>query len=229
MAADYRYVRNEASYLPVAKLALEDQFPAPDDCQAFYEAIATPLRKNQFLRAASFYYYMVKQGNWVVSAPDCNPIIDYFTNSYKAVGLFAIIESLSDDSHQDFHSWLQARSDTAMPIPDLASLNALHNQYKLTYGSIRRCVSFFGRLSASRQAELCSAVETDHLPVENIKKLAEFLYNTRSKFVHEAEVVLQLSGSTYHFGGKKPVHTKLTMPLFFAAFEEGLVAYFRDA
>lgn len=229
MIADYRYVRNEASYLPVAKIALANQFLSPEDLQAFYEGIETPERKNQFLRAASFYYYMVKQGDWVVTAPDCNPIIDYFSNSYKAVGIFAIIESLSDESYQDFHSWLQAKPRNAFPIPDPAALNALHDQYKSTYGSIRRCVSFFSRLSAGRQAELCSAVEIERQPVANIKKLAEFLYTTRSKFVHEAELVLKLSGSTYHFGQKKPVHTRLTMPLFFSAFEEGLVAYFRDA
>lgn len=228
MAADSRYVQNEISYLPVAKIALVNQFRSPEDFQAFYDGIATPARKNQFLRATSFYYYMVKQGDWVVNAPDCDPIVDYFTNSYKAVGIFAIIESLSDESHQDFHSWLQSNRDSAVPIPDIAALNVLHDKYKLTYGSIRRCVSFFNRLSAERQAELCGAVQINRRPLESIKKLAEFLYNTRSKFVHEAEVVLQLSGSTYHFGQKNPVHTKLTMPLFFSAFEEGLVAYFRD-
>lgn len=78
-------------------------------------------------------------------------------------------------------------------------------------------------------AELCSAVEIDHTPVQNIKKLAEFLYNIRSKFVHEAELILELSGPTHHFGRKKLLHTKLTMSLFFSAFEEGLVAYFSEA
>lgn len=229
MAADYRYVRNEASYLAVAEVALVNQFRTPDDLQAFYEAIAIPARKNQFLRAASFYYYMVKQGDWVVSAPDCNPKIDYFTNSYKAVGLFSIIESLSDEPHQDFHSWLQAKRNTAFPIINMGALNALYDQYKSTYGSIRKCVSFFSRLSTGRQAELCGAVKIARRPVPNIKKLAEFLYDTRSKFVHESEVVLQLSGSTYFLGAKSSLHTELTMPLLLSAFEEGLVAYFRDA
>lgn len=229
MAADYRYVRHEASYLPVAKIALENHFLADEDLQVFYDAIATPARKNQFLRAASFYYYAVKQGDWVVSAPDCNPIVDYFTNSYKAVGLFSIIESLSDGAHQDFYSWLQTKRDTALPIPNLATLDALYGQYKSTYGSIRKCVSFFSRLSVEMQAKLCSAVEIERRPVENIKKLAQFLYHTRSKFVHEAEVVLQFSGSMYDFRESQLVCTKLTMPLFLSAFEEGLVAYFCDA
>lgn len=169
MTADYRYFSNEASFLPVAKIALANQFLTAEDSQAFYDAIAIPSLKNQFLRASSIYYYMVKQGDWVVNAPKCIPIVDYFTNSYKAVGLFSIIESLSDESHQDFHSWLRANCNTALPIEDFATLDVLYAQYKATYGSIRRCVSFFSRLSALRQAELCSAVEMGRIPVANIK------------------------------------------------------------
>ena len=65
--------------------------------------------------------------------------------------------------------------------------------------------------------------------MSSIKKLAESLYGIRSKFVHQADLVLQMSGSTYHFGGKKLVHTQLTMSLLFSAFEEGLVTYFSES
>lgn len=229
MRRDYRFVKNETAYLPGAEAALRDRFASSEAFRAFYESLVSPERKNQFLRAATFYYYMVKQGDWVVSAPDSNPVIDYFTNSYKTVGLFAIIESLSDEEHQDFHGWLTDKSGPCrFPIQSQKDLNALHSQYKETYGSIRRCVAFFGRLPAERQEELCKAVEVDRKPLASIKKLAEFLYNIRSKFVHQADLVLQMAGPIRHFGHAKPLYTRLTMSIFLAAFEEGLVAYFSE-
>ncbi len=229
MPADYRYVKNEAAYLPIAQSALEDRFNSGGDFQSFYSAIRSLERKNLFLRTTSFYYYLIKKGDWVVSAPDCNPVIDYFTDSYKTVGLFALIESLSDDSHEDFHAWLT--SDARAPIFPVASakqLSSLHAEYKATFGSIRRCAKFFGRLPPARQKQLCAAVHMDDKPMGSINKLAEYLYDVRSKFVHQADLVLQMSGSTYHFGHKKLIHTRLTMPLLCSAFEEGLVAYFSE-
>jgi hypothetical protein len=228
MATYYPYARNKGAYLSVAALALSNQFESNEALDAFYEAIPKDEQKNMFLRASSTYYYMVKQGDWVVDARDCNPVIDYFTNTYKAVGLFAIIESLSDESHQDFFQWLSEKAKEALPIADKQTLAALHSQYKATYGSIRRCVAFFGRLSSSRQEELCRAVEINRKPIKNIKALSQYLYEIRSKFVHEADLVLQLSGPMHHFLPDKYVHTNLTLPTLFSAFEEGLVAYFRS-
>ena len=229
MLSDHRYLKNEAAFLPIAQIALLHHFESEADFNVFYRSIGKPERKNQFLRASAVYYYLVKNGDWIVSAPDCNPLIDYFTNSYKTVGIFAIIESLSDESHQDFHRWMQSRPVNIFPIARSTDLELLHKEYKLTYGSIRRCISFFSRLSANRQADLCSSVEIDEKPVQSIKALAEFLYNIRSKFVHEAEFVLQMSGDMHHFGHKKLIRTKLTMPHFYSAFEEGLIAYFDEA
>lgn len=229
MPVDHRYVKNEAAYLSIAESALADRFKTASDFHSFYEGISTLDRKNLLLRTTSFYYYLIKKGDWLVSAPDCDPVIDYFTNSYKIVGLFALIESLSDDSHEDFHAWLTNDARAPMfPINSAEELSEFHSKYKATFGSIRRCVSFFGRLPPARQKELCGAVRMDHKPMASIKKLAEYLYDIRSKFVHQADLVLQMSGSTYHLGHKKLIHTQLTMPLLFSAFEEGLVAYFSE-
>jgi len=229
VSTDYRYVKNEDAYLPVAESALSDRFKVATDFHSFYAAIGTLERKNLFLRTTSFYYYLIKKGDWVVSAPDCNPVIDYFTNSYKIVGLFALIESLSDDSYEDFHAWLTSDARAPIfPIESAKQLNDLHADYKTTFGSIRRCVRFFECLPLTRQKELCGAVRMDNKPMRSIKKLAEYLYDIRSKFVHQADLALQMSGSTYHFGHKNLIHTQLTMPLLFSAFEEGLVAYFSE-
>ncbi|WP_157817768.1 hypothetical protein [Candidatus Thiodictyon syntrophicum] len=204
MAAENRYLANEDAYLPIAKAAVADQFSSGAAVEVFYQNIGGQKRKNLFLRTAAFYYVLIKYGDWVVTAPDCNPIIDYLTNSYKIVGLFALIESLSDETHEDFHAWLGNKANISFPINDYGELNDLHAKYKATCGSIRRCVNFFSRLSPNRQEELCKSIRIDNEPIQDIKKLAQFLYDTRSKFVHEAELVLNMSGSTIHLGHKKP-------------------------
>jgi hypothetical protein len=226
--SDHRYFMNAENYLDVAELALSEQFPSRADLQIFYDAISTQDRKNQFLRAVSTYHYMVRRGDWIVDSPDCNPLIDYFTNSYKAVGLFAVIESLTDAPFQEFHKWLQSNPELAFPIADSNTLDELLKRYKKTHGSIRRCAAFFGRLSKEKQSALCNAVEIDNKPIGTIKKFSDHLYQLRSKFVHDAEVVLQFSGPTHHLSRKGLMFTNLNMPLIYSAFEEGLVAYFRE-
>ncbi|MBA3964269.1 MAG: hypothetical protein H0X47_00530 [Nitrospirales bacterium] len=113
----------------------------------------------------------MQKGDWVVQAPESDPVIDYLTNSYKVVGIFALIESLSDESHQDFHDWLLKRDPVELfPIEDALHLKQLYAEYKRTFGSIRRCVAFFERLPKQRQAELCNAVRIDGQPMKHHQK-----------------------------------------------------------
>src|SRR5690606_40371525 len=50
MPADYRFVKNEGSYLPVAQLAVASQFASDTEFNVFYQAIGTLERKRLFLR-----------------------------------------------------------------------------------------------------------------------------------------------------------------------------------
>jgi hypothetical protein len=229
MAVDLRYLQYEDTHLPTALSALSAQFNSTEEAKDFYRRIATDIRKNQFLRGALTYHYLVKRGDWTIDAPDSNQVINYFTNSYKIVGIFAVIESLSDEKHQDFYDWLKQNRVNSLPIQNVERLDQLHSEYKQTFGSIRKCIAFFERLPEARRKELLNAVQIKRKPVASIKKLAEFLYTVRSKFVHEAELVLQLSGPMLSLKSGKPQYTKLTMPLICAAFEEGFVAYFSEA
>ncbi len=226
MVHDHRYVENETEYLPIARSAFGYQFPGPFDFDTFYASLSTPVKKNQFLRTASFYYYLVKAGGWVVTAHDSNSVIDYLTNSYKVVGLFALIESLSTASHLDFYEWIKTQDpDKLFPIASRSALAALHTEYKKTFGSIRRCVGFFERLPQKRKEVLCAAIRVNNAPLPSIKKVAEYLYSVRSNFVHEGHLVLQISNSTIYSDGKS---VTVAMPGLLEAFEEGLLAYFRE-
>ena len=170
----------------------------------------------------------MKQGDWQVTVDGCNPVIDYFTNSFKLVALFSLIESLSDKQHQDFYSWLCNESpDSVFPISDKSALSNLNDRYKASYGSIRRCIAFFEALPSSRQTALCDAIKISGQPLPSIKKVAEFLYELRSKFAHEARFVLDFGDNTVlRIKENKVVQTQLSIETMLEAFEEGVLAYF---
>ncbi len=186
--------------------------------------------KDLLLGVSSKYVFLVKHGDWRVDLEDCNPVIDYFTNSFKLVSLFSLIESLSSEKHEDFYDWLRKQEDDTFPIPDKLKLKSLYEKYKKTYGSIRRCVRFFERLSPERQAELRAGFKVRGKPVSEIKAVAKFLYNLRSKFVHEGEFVLDIANFPVISRHKNTeTLTDISIPTLLRMFEEGVLAYFRRA
>ncbi len=224
-----RYFTNASVFKDDAFAVLEGKFADRSAFDQFYENLSTPERKNEFLRVCCRYRYLVKHGDWKLSVPGVNEVIDYLTNSYKLVAVFSLIESLSELRHQDFYEWLCAQPESeAFPIPSKAELASHYSKYKESYGAIRRCVSFFSRLDPSDKEALCNAISKDEKPTKNIKKLAEYLYDLRSKFVHEAELVLELGPSPILSVTDKGVyHSTLTVQIMFEAFENGLLSHFR--
>jgi hypothetical protein len=226
MVPDRRYVANSEAYLEVAYAALASRFPNRASFDKFYTALPDDSRRNQFLRLASFYRYLVKKGDWHVHAEDSVPVVNYLTNSYKLVALFSLIESLSDEPYVDFYSWLNQRdSATTFPIPDTVTLTQLHEDYKESFGSIRRCVAFFRGLPLPRQNALCSAISIEGKPLSSIEEVAKFLYDLRSKFVHNAYLILEVSNHIV-LSQRATVRTNLTLNDLLDLFEEGLLAWF---
>jgi len=146
-----------------AQAGLSSQFRDTADFDAFYSSL-TDERKDEFLRVGSLYLFLVKQGNWHVDVEDSNPVIDYLTNSFKLVSLFSLVESLGAEEHQDFFEWLADGADDIYPIADKAALAQLHERYKATFGSIRRCTRFFERLPPQRQVKSARASRLMGLP-----------------------------------------------------------------
>lgn len=223
-----RYLRNETSYKPDAYAVLKIHFSGKREFESFYAAIPES-RRNDFLRVCASYRYLAKHGDWTVKVRGVDSVVDYLTNSYKLVAVFSLIESLSDLEHRDFYQWLTSKDRKSFfPIEDKQALDILYREYKLQYGAIRRCEKFFTSLPVEEQKKLCRLVTTDKKPAAEIKKLAEYLYQLRSKFVHNGEVVLELGGPIFVFSGKKTVHSSLTVDSFFRAFELGLLVHFSD-
>jgi hypothetical protein len=212
-----------------AASALGSMFADDAAFNAFYCTLSDE-QKNDFLRVTSSYLFLVKQGDWHVDVEDSNRVIDYFTNSFKLVSLFALIESLSSEKHQDFYEWLNQNEGEIYPITDKAALKQLQKEYKTTFGSIRRCIAFFERLSSAQQTDLCNSIKFDGAPAKSIREVAQFLYNLRSKFVHEGEFVLDIANGPVMSRHKNSnTLTALSMPKLLVAFEEGVVAYFTHA
>lgn len=228
MSGNGRYVRNSKVYKKDAFAVLQSKFPDRRTFERFYDAIPDEGKKDEFLRVCCSYRYLAKHGKWKVFVRGVNRDIDYLDNSYKLVAVFSLIESLSDQRHQDFYEWLNSqKAEDLFPIVNKAELTMRYTEYKATFGAIRRCIAFFNRLDSEQKMLLCQAVSTDGKPTQSIKKLAEYLYLLRSKFVHEAELVLELgTGPIYSITSKGVVHSSLSVEAVFDAFENGVVAHF---
>ena len=225
---DLRFLDAKDTFLERAYLALKNHFPSRDAFVTYFNAIKEDEQKNLFLRTASFYLFLVKCGDWVVDVPGSDKVIDYFTNTYKYVAIFSLIESLSEEQFIDFHQFLTSRkSQVEFPIAERATLDEHYEKYKQEFGSIRRCISFFRALSPERQRELLSRFEVKGSE-PTIENLAKYLYEMRSKFVHEATLVLHMSdGISIGTQGAKIIVCHLSIKDAMLFFEEGLIEHFR--
>jgi hypothetical protein len=225
---DLRFLDAKDTFLERAYLALNNQFPSRDAFDAYFNGIKDDEQKNLFLKTATFYLLLVKCGDWVVNVPNSDKVIDYLTNTYKYVAIFSLIESLSREQFVDFYQFLtRLKSRVEFPIADRATLDEHYEKYKQEFGSIRRCISFFKALSPQRQRELLSRFEVKGSE-PTIENLAKYLYEMRSKFVHEAALVLHMSdGMSIGMQGGKIIVCSLSINDAMQFFEEGLVEHFR--
>ena len=219
---DLRYLDAKGKFLDYSFAALKEHFGTEEAFLKFFEAIEGDSQKSLFLRTASFYLLMVKAGDWVVDVPGSDPKVDYLTNTYKYIGIFSLIESLLVEKQIDFYQYLKRKkSKVEFPIKDTDVLATLYRAYKSEYGAVGQCVSFFRSLGPERQRDL---VNRSGVSLEN---LAKFLYELRSKFVHEAELIHHMSdGTSISFNGKKVIVCKLSIKDALIFFEEGLIAHF---
>ena len=141
--------------------------------------------------------------------------------------IFSLIESISDNVYIDFYDYLiRRKSQIQFPIQDKAELEQHYRDYKKAFGSVQMSESFFNSFSDKSKGLLISSLDVKGA-TPSITNLSKYLYNLRSKFVHEAQLVLNMSGSTtVSRYGKKLVVCKLPIESLMRFFEEGLVAHF---
>lgn len=111
--------------------------------------------------------------------------------------------------------WL---ANSAWNSPALRSLNYCHSDKPCcSEKSSNDPISFI----------LCGAIKIGGKPLSSVKKMAEFLCGARSKFVHNAELMLEVGGGT-NLSGKqnKVAQSNLSMAVLLASVEEGILVYF---
>ena len=226
---DLRYLEDTEKFVGYSFEALDRHFSSRSDFDAYFNSISSDDQKSLFLRTASFYLFLVKNGDWHVQVDGSDKVVDYFTNTFKYIAIFTLIESLSDDRFMDFYEYLTCRATaTRYPIPDRNALDTMYNNYKSQYGSVVRCVSFFRKLPPSRQQNLLKQLQVRGTK-PSIEHLAQFLYELRSRFMHQAELVHHMSsGTSVSFRKGKMVVCYLSITDAMRFFEEGLIEHFKD-
>ncbi len=230
MGNKYKYCDDEV-FKDDAYRALSLQFENYQSFETFYSSLTDLETKDEFLRVGSTYLFFVKNGDWHVNVPRSDPVIEYFTNSFKLVAILAIIESLSNKQYVDFFQWLSGKDKKALfPIADKSQLQKLYDEYKSEYGAIRRCKSFFSNLSQSTKDKLCNSININGKPAKTIEKVAELIYQARSDFAHESNSALEI-GNWFHYSKKKNeeiLWKQLSMSYLQQVFEEGVVRHFKN-
>jgi len=226
---DLRYLVFKDRFLLYSYLALKEHFNSYQELVSYFNSIQNDEQKNLFLKTASFYLSLVKQGDWHVDIPESDSIVEYLTNTYKYIAIFSLIESLNAGSYIDFYSFLVRRkAKIKFPIHDKNELKCQYRRYKEEFGSIQRCLSFFKSLSPERQKSLIDKLEVKNTE-PTIENLAKHLYDLRCKFVHEAELVLEMSEATFVGRTKnKMVICRLSIQDIMRFFEEGLIVHFQS-
>ncbi len=224
---DQRYIDAKDKFLEYSFQALQNHFGTKDEFISFFETIKNDDQKNLFLKTASFYLFLVKNGDWSVDKTGSDKKVDYLTDTYKYIAIFSLIESLQERRFLDFYSFLARRkTNVTFPIRDKAELEQWYRKYKKEFGSIQQSVKFFKSLSTEKKSELINNLEVKNVKA-TIENLSKYLYTLRSKFVHEAELIVNMSGrTTISRHEKKVVICKLSLRNLMKYFEEGLISYF---
>lgn len=223
--AKLSYLRRKNVLFNYCYLAVQDHFDSVETLENWFSQLPSDEKRDAFLKVAPYYLALVKMGDWVVNIPDSNPIIGYFTNTFKYIALMSLIESLTDRSFVDFYSYLVRKTTgTVFPL-DKSEITEMYRAYNDEFGSIRRCIDFFKGLPQARQNALVKKLDArgENPTIENFVK---FLYKIRSEFVHRAELVHEISGGpTVSRFENKLVICSLSMEDAMEFFEEGLIAW----
>lgn len=226
---DMRYIEAKDKFLDYAWEVFADYYDARSDFVSQFDRIKKDEDKNLFLKVASFYKFLIRDGRFVITNADGETIVDYLDETYKYIALMAFIEVLyGQHQYIDFFQWLNTRSRNTevFPINDSQKLQILYSQYKEEYGASRKAERFLSSLDSKAQSFLSARITIDG-KYEPIKELAKLLYDIRSEFVHSCRLILEfIKGGMYSVRRKKRIHSIINFNDLMVLFEEGLLIRF---
>ncbi len=194
---DLRYVNNEAAFLKYSYDVFSKYFSGRDSLFAFYNTINATDEKNKFLKIASFYKFLVIDGQFLnTKDKNYNEYIDYFDFTYKYIAIFSLIEALyTKDDYKEFYGWLRKNKD-CYPIDSEQALDSLYETYNQIYGSTKKAIRFFKSLDDESKKLIQEKFEvrkggqsfTD-------TDFAKLFYKIRNNFIHNADLVVQFNNT----------------------------------
>jgi hypothetical protein len=187
---DLRYLKERDWFSNFAFQVFREYFPGRSAFDTFVDSIAADEEKSRFLKVASFYKFLVKDGRFSVPGAEQ---AKYFDETYRFLAICALIEWVEPRVRvKGFYSWVR-KSAAAFPIQGPQELKALHQQYKSQSPLVTKMVSFFRRLDGASKRELESSIKVHGQPMA-IDDVARTLYGLRSEFMHDARLIVELSG-----------------------------------
>ena len=224
--------------------ALKDHFKNKRELVQFYESIKNDADKKLFLKTSSSYLFLVKNCSIKNDIKGASKEIDYISNTYKYIAIFSLIEGLySNKKYIDFFEFLTKKSNQIQfPITE-EQLRSHYDNYKKQYGAIRKAVAFFKQIEDLYNKRLKGKIkflkddtrlplpsyfpltETDKQQGLTIDEFAKFLYDIRSKFMHQANLILMISNGTALSFNEKYL-CQMNMNELMDVFEKGLLKFF---
>ena len=222
------YFENYEGYSNQAFSSLNRYFKDKIDFDEFVSSLPSDEAKDQFLRIASFYRYLVKDGSFKFIDPELNKYMSYIDDSYKYIAVFALIESIYEsEKFVDFYTFIKTkRNKIEFPIESQSELDKIHERYKEVHGSIKMAIHFFDGLDELDKEKIknCFAIAKEEKP---IIALAKLMYQIRSEFVHRAKFVLSFGNNpSIGYIGKKVLINSLNIKDLMVLFEHGLLRHF---
>ena len=230
-----QFTNDESLLLPDAFNALRGHFKSREGFETEYKYIPDS-QKIRFLRLASIYKNLVKDGKFIVS-PDALPEsgFNYYDLTYKFIALISIIEAVvGKDEWLDFYQWL--KHTKVVSIKDKAELDTLHEKYKSEYGVTKNIVKFFQTLDEEEQEFLKTKLVQYRADrgravrfTSEINDLAKLLYDIRSDFVHGARLIIEFGGipaMTANRKKSKSFTSNLSLNQLMRVFERALMRHF---
>lgn len=195
---DLRYITNEAIFLKYSYDVFSKYFLDKDSFLAFYNTINTKEEKNKFLKIASFYKFLIVDGEFLnTKDKNYDEYIDYLDLTYKYIAIFSFIEALyTEDEYKEFYDWLM--KEARYPIDNKKALEGLYTRYKQKYGSIKKAIKFFESLDDESKKHIQEKFEVykeGHRQSSTDADLAKLFYTIRNNFIHNADLVVQFNNT----------------------------------
>jgi hypothetical protein len=226
--SDLRYVKAREKFLNYAYDIFKPYYAEHDEFVRQFDKLPDDETKNHFLRITSFYKLLVRDGRFKTTDPKLPDYTDYLDETVRYVALISLIEAIyTTDEYQDFYEWLALRAKAGgVNIAGAKDLHQIHELYLKQHGLTQKVVRFFAGLPERAQKEILGDLKVAGAE-KSIAQLARVLYDLRSKFVHQADLVLEVGdGIMISHRDKKIIVSALTLEQLQKIFEIGTLTFF---